>query len=107
MPKSKPITRRQFARGTAVTAVAAVLLPSELAAQSYPPPSSKLSPEAQSEAEAKLQNVLRKYGSRLSEAEKTDVRPLLLLNQESLEQLRSYKLENFRQPPPLLRAPGK
>ena len=107
MPKSNRITRRQFARGAAVAAAGAALLPHRFAAQSYPPPGSKLSPEAQSEVEAKLQNVLRKYGSRLSEAEKADVRRLLLLNQESLEQLRSYPLENSDQPALVLRAGEK
>jgi len=106
MPKSNHITRRQFSRGAAIAAGAA-LLPSKLAAQSYPPAGSKLSPQAQTEVEAKLQNVLRKYGSRLSEAEKADVRRLLLLNQESLEQLRSYKLENSDQPALVLRAAEK
>ena len=107
MPKSNRITRRQFARGAAVAAAGAALLPHRLAAQSYPSPGSKLSPEAQSEVEAKLQNVLRKYGSRLSQAEKADVRRLLLLNQESLEQLRSYQLENSDQPALVLRAGEK
>ncbi|PYX82993.1 MAG: hypothetical protein DMG66_00180 [Acidobacteria bacterium] len=107
MPKSDRITRRQFARGAAVAAAGVALLPHRLAAQSYPPPGSKLSPEAQSEVEAKLQNVLRKYGSRLSQAEKADVRRLLLLNQESLEQLRSYQLENSDQPALVLRAGEK
>ena len=107
MPKSDRITRRQFARGAAVAAAGAALLPHRLAAQSYPPPVSKLSPEAQSEVEAKLQNVVRKYGARLSQAEKADVRRLLLLNQESLEQLRSYPLENSDQPALVLRAAEK
>jgi len=107
MPKSNRITRRQFARGAAVAAAGAALLPQRFAAQSYPPPGSKLSLEAQSEVEAKLQNVLRKYGSRLSQAEQADVRRLLLLNQESLEQLRSYQLENSDQPALVLRAGEK
>src|SRR5438552_7329216 len=85
MPKSNRITRRQFARGAAVAAAGAALLPHRLAAQSYPPPGSKLSLEAQSEVEAKLQNVLRKYGSRLSPAQKADVRRPLAPDQESLE----------------------
>jgi hypothetical protein len=107
MSKSRKITRRQFARGAAVAAAGAALFPRELPAQSYPPAGAKLSPEAQSEVEAKMQNVVRKYGSRLSGAEKADIRRLLLLNQDSLEQLRSYKLENSNQPALVLRAAPK
>jgi hypothetical protein len=97
------ISRRDFARRAALAATAACL-PAELLAAhlpSIPPqqqPEEKLSPDSQAEVEAKIQALLRKYGDRLSEAQKADVRRLLTEGQKPLEQMRKFPLENANQP---------
>ena len=96
------ISRRDFARRAALAATAACL-PAELLAAhlpSIPPqqPEEKLSPESQAEVDAKIQALLRKYGDRLSEAQKADVRRLLTEGQKPLEQMRKFPLENANQP---------
>ena len=111
------VSRRSFARGVALAGTAVVLLPAHLLAQAQPPASTaavgsekppeqspKLSPASQAEAEAKIQNILRKYGSRLSDAEKADVRKSVLSQQESIDKLRAFPLENWDEPALVLRA---
>lgn len=98
------ISRRDFARRAALAATAACLPPELLAAHAVPPippqqqAEEKLSPESQAEVDAKIQALLRKYGDRLSEAQKADVRRLLTEGQKPLEQMRKFPLENANQP---------
>jgi hypothetical protein len=83
------------------TIAAARLGGRRLDSPSYIPPSEqqpadlpRLSPESHAEAEARLQAVLAQYGSRLSDAQKTDLRRLCFLAQPPLDRLRAYALEN-------------
>ena len=99
------ISRRDFTRRAVIAAATAACLPAELlAAPPLPatPPQQqaedKLSPESQAEVDAKIQALLRKYGDRLSEAQKTDVRRLLTEGQKPLEQMRKFPLDNGNQP---------
>ena len=99
------ISRRDFARSAALVAATAACLPADLLATpalSPPPPTQqaddKLSPESQAEVDAKIQALLRKYGDRVSEAQKADVRRLLTEGQKPLEQTRKFPLENANQP---------
>ena len=113
-PHPRVFSRRTFTRGAALAAAAAAL-PVDLLPQTQLPPATtpasekpadqtpKLSAESQAEAEAKIQNILRKYGSRLSDAEKTDLRKLVLSAQEPLEKLRAFPLENWDEPALVLR----
>jgi hypothetical protein len=55
---------------------------------------SDTSAQAKAEAEGSYQAVLRKYGSRLSSEQKSEVRRLLLQQQKSIEMVRNYKIEN-------------
>ena len=112
-PGRGAVSRRSFARGAALVAAAAAVLPADVLAQtSSPPPAtaepaqqgSRLSAASQAEAEARIQNILRKVGSRLSEAEKADLRKLVLLQQESIDKLRDFPLENWDEPALTLRA---
>jgi hypothetical protein len=112
------LSRRQFARGVTLAALAASL-PRKLTAQepeaptgAAPPkpatPSTErkepqLSPAARAEAELKIQNLLRKYGDRLSAEQKAEVRKSLLQAQESLEKLRAFPLENWDEPAAVFR----
>lgn len=114
------ISRREFARRAALGAAAAagaasqLLSPEVTAAHPLPalpptpiPEEPKLSPEARAEAEQKISAVLRKYGARLSDEQKADVRRLLLEGQGPLEQLRAFPLENSDEPATVLRPAGR
>lgn len=97
------ISRREFARRAAVVSAAASLAPANLLGSelSSPPPlrqqspgGPKLSPEGQIEVDSRIQSILAQYGSRLSEAQKVDIRRLALEAQAPLDRLRAYALEN-------------
>jgi len=115
-PVPQVLSRRSFARGAALAAGAVAMLPADLLAQTQAPSTSapdakkpeeqtpKLSPADQVEAEAKIQNILRKYGSRLGDAEKADVRKSVLSLQESLGKLRAFPLGNSDEPALVLHA---
>ena len=113
------LSRRRFALGAAAATAAMALpaqvvsaMPAEEQAATAPPPQSgtptleqqaqealaKLSASAKAEVEVKFQNVLRKYGDKLSAEQKTDVRKALAENQEGLEALRAFVLANGDQP---------
>jgi hypothetical protein len=62
-----------------------------------------LSPAAEAEVESKIQFILQKYGSRLNETQKTDIRRLVKEGQKPLEKLRAYALENSDAPALVLR----
>ncbi len=108
-------SRRTFTRGAALAAAAAALRVDLLPQAQLPPAASapasekpadqtpKLSAQSQAEAEAKIQNILHKYGSRLSNAEKADLRKSVLSAQEPLEKLRAFPLENWDEPALVLR----
>jgi hypothetical protein len=111
--KSGRLTRREFARRAALGAAIAAATPREFvlpaAAASNPAPTvageaeePKLSPEARAEAEEKISAIFRKYGARLSEEQKADVRRMVLEGQAPLEQLRAFPLENSDEPATVL-----
>jgi hypothetical protein len=62
------------------------------------PSDTALSPAAEAEVESKIQSILQKYGSRLNETQKTDIRRLVKEGQKPLERLRAYALENSDAP---------
>lgn len=107
-PSEKKITRRGFAMGAAAAA-AAIALPSIAPAQSPAPvaqqPSamSKLSPDSRAEVEARANEIIRRRGSRLDDAQKAEIRRLLAEGQEGLEKMRAYALENGDQPATVFR----
>jgi hypothetical protein len=96
------ISRREFARRAACASAVSIvpagafpLHPSALeSAQPQTPGAASLSPESQAEAEARYQAILASYGSRFSDAQKTDLRRLCSAAQPSLDRLRAYPLEN-------------
>jgi hypothetical protein len=123
--KTGSITRREFARraalasavasivpATALSTAAPAALPKEPAnvaaadfggrptptLEQQPPDTPKLSPESHAEAEARLQTVLAQYGSRFSDAQKTDIHRLCFLAQPPLDRLRAYAVENGDSP---------
>jgi len=110
MSESRPkITRRSFALGAAVAAATAFLPGGEISAQGEPakagaPPaqqpssSTKLSPDAQAEVEAKIKEIFRKYGKRLNDEQRADIRKVMAETQGGLEKMRAFALENGDQP---------
>lgn len=107
MSESKPaipISRRKFTMGAAVAATA-VLLPggevqaaSLLAEQSQSETATKLSPGARAEVDMKVKEIFRKYGSRLSDEQKADIKKVMADTQDGLEKMRSFVLTNGDQP---------
>jgi type IV pilus biogenesis protein CpaD/CtpE len=97
-PSADGLSRRDFAR-LAIVGAAAAALPASLAsslparAQSIPHEVA-LSPAAKQEADLKSEIVLGQYGSRLTDAQKAEVRHLTVQMQSQLEKIRAYKLEN-------------
>jgi hypothetical protein len=105
--KNSKISRREFARRTALASAAAALAPgkvlsSEAAADvsraQQPPEPPKLSPEAHAEVEARIQAILGPYGNRFSKEQKADIRRLCAQAQQPLERLRAYAIENSDPP---------
>jgi hypothetical protein len=108
---SSRVSRRDFARKAALTAATAAVLPGgvlsrplELGGSLVPvasqaqPQEGKLSPESQSEADTTFQAILRRYGDRLSEEQKTDLRRLANEAQKPLETIRAFPWNNADQP---------
>jgi len=102
-PTKSAISRRQFARRAALLSASAsivpaasvfadssIALPAQQPAESHP----NLSPESRAEAEARYQQILSQYGSRLSAEEKTSLREMNLVTQTSLDKVRAFSLEN-------------
>lgn len=64
----------------------------------------KLSASAQAEVEMKVASIYRKYGDRLSDEQKADIRRIMAESQDGLEKMRAFKLENGDQPADAFRA---
>jgi hypothetical protein len=97
------ISRREFARRAAFVSAAASLSPADLLIEEsgstaapplQTPGAPKLSPESQVEVESRLQAVFAQYGSRLNDAQKTDLRRLAAEAQAGLDRLRAYSTSN-------------
>lgn len=112
-----PLDRRRFTLGVAAAATAAFIHPGEalaaVHAQQPAPPASlqeqaqkalaKLAPAAQAEVEMKAGSLFRKYGTRLSDEQKADIRRILAETQDGLEKMRAFVLENGDQPATVFR----
>ncbi len=97
------ISRREFTRRAVFASAAASFSTSNLLttervstpAQAQPPVNApKLSPEGQAEVESRIQAIFAQYGSRLSDAQKTDIRRLATEAQPPLERLRAFATDN-------------
>jgi hypothetical protein len=112
--------RRQFTLGAAAAATTALLHPAGALAQEQTQTQSqasiseldkksrdamaKLAPPARAEVEMKVASIFRKYGDRLSDEQKADIRRIMAETQDGLEKLRSFALENGDQPADAFRA---
>jgi hypothetical protein len=107
--------RREFALGAAAAATAALVNPIDALGQpptgvvpAAPEPAlsdqeaqsalAKLAPAARAEVEMKINNIFRKYGDRLNDEQKADIRRAMAEGQDSLEKMRAYALDNSDQP---------
>jgi hypothetical protein len=97
------ISRREFARRAAFVSAAASLSPSSLLSAetaAAPLPAQqpanvpKLSAEGQAEVDSRIQAILAQYGTRLSDAQKVDIRRLATEAQPPLERLRAFATNN-------------
>ena len=110
VPKAGPdtkISRRDFAVSAALATAAIAAVPNDLLAQEKPaaevakpesPQPPKLSAASQAEMEARYAEVLRKYGSRFSEEQKKDLHKSIVAQQQGLDQIRAFPLENWDEP---------
>ena len=115
--ESKPrVSRREFARSTALAAAAAAFAPAtslsqakESAPSAPVPPQqqgpdlSDLSPQARAEIDAKVENVVRRWGDRLSEEQKTRARTIITRHVRMLETVRKFPLNNGDSPASVLK----
>jgi len=93
---SNRISRRDFGRRTAL---AIALSPTEnLVAEPQPQGEPPLDPAGQAEVDGKFANVVRLYGSRLSDDQKTRVRRVLGRHQRMLARVRAFAVENSDPP---------
>ena len=105
------ISRRDFARTVGVVAGAALLPARARGADPAPktPPATppKLAAPSQAEADARVQMIVARYGSRLSPAERADLQRLSSLAQTQLDQLRAFAVDFTDEPAHIFRAPRR
>jgi len=63
----------------------------------------KLTPEQSRDVEAKLANIIRKYGERLSEEQRKHLRRILAYNETMLAPIRAFALQNGDPPVTVLK----
>lgn len=80
------VSRRTFARDAVIVAGAAAVMPHALAEEKPAPPSPEI--------EARIQWVFTKYGSRLDDAQRADIRRLITSGQPSIDAMRAFPLDN-------------
>lgn len=110
------ISRRQFAQTAALAAAvlsppATALVagvspapgPGNRASAPVQPDNLGLNPAQKKEVEAKLANIVRKYGSRLSNQQREHLAHILGYNEKMLASIRSFPLENGDAPATVLK----
>jgi hypothetical protein len=111
---AKKLTRRDFARAAAMAAATAAIAPTGEALTRHvaAPGNSRATNSTgaddaasarQAEIDARIADVFRRYGDRISAEQKTEVRRLVGELQKSLDKLRAYPLGNGDQPAIVLR----
>lgn len=113
-PALEAISRRQFSRKAAVAAAATFTAPALLATtaptteaarpqEKKPEPLEGLTPEQTAEVDARLANILRKYGSRFNDDQKTRLRRILAQQERMMAPVRAFSLQNGDPPASVLR----
>jgi hypothetical protein len=88
------ISRRNFGRHAAWAGLATAVSPSDLVAQGRGGNQTPLPPQDEAEVDAKFTDMVRKYGDRLTEDQKTRARGVLARHQRMLMRVREFPLEN-------------
>ena len=108
----KKLTRRDFARSAAIAAATAAMAPGIDAGKRLGTRPGLAGASAggddaasarQAEIDARVAEVFRRYGDRLSAEQKTEVRRLVGELQKGLDKLRAYPLGNGDQPATVVR----
>lgn len=114
-PSPQSISRRQFARKAALVAAASISAPALLPAaertvdsiapsqDQKAPPLKGLTPEQTANVDAKLANILRKYGGRFNDDQKKRLRRILAQQQRLLAPVREFAVKNGDPPASVLR----
>ena len=106
------ISRRQFGRDAAIAAAATLTAPSLLVStaaeaarpqEKKPEPLEGLTPEQTAEVDARLDNILRKYGTRFNDDQKARLRRILAQNERMMAPVRAFSLQNGDPPASVLR----
>jgi hypothetical protein len=103
------LTRREFARRAALVSAATLMPASKLPTTedgTHPPPhpaaqsqtEPKLATASQAEAYQRTQAVFSRYGSRLSESQKTEIAKLSAAAQHQLDRVREFPTANADDP---------
>ncbi len=111
---AKKLTRRDFARAAAIAAATAAMAPgidagtrlaspTGVAGDSNRAGGEDAASARQAEIDARVADVFRRYGDRLSAEQKTEVRRLAGELQKGLDKLRAYPLGNGDQPATVVR----
>jgi hypothetical protein len=109
---SRAISRRHFGRNAAFAAAASFSAPALLAvpsAVSAPAQDQKnerlkdLTPQQAADVDAKLANILRKYGDRFSDEQKKRLRRILAQHQRLMAPVRAFAVQNGDPPASVLR----
>jgi hypothetical protein len=101
------VSRRRFGQHAALAAALSLSPPELLAALHHSHRQShdgvELAPEQTQNVEAKLDNVIRKYGSRLSQEQRQHLRRILTYNERMLASVRAFALQNGDPPADVLK----
>lgn len=109
---SRAISRRHFGRNAAFAAAASISTPALLAVTSAiaapaqeqkNEPLKGLTPQQTADVDAKLANILRKYGDRFSDEQKKRLRRILAQHQRLLAPVREFAVQNGDPPATVLR----
>jgi hypothetical protein len=90
------VSRREFVRDVMMLAAAAAVMPAVIAQAPEKPPA--LSAASQAEIDARVQWIVTKYGKRLNEQERADIRRIITGGQAGIETMRRYDLANATGP---------
>ena len=90
------ITRRAFAKDAilAATAAAAIPVTAQTSAPDAPRP-----PASAAEVEARVKWILTKYGARLDDEQRADIRRIITSGQTGIEAMRAWPIGNEVAPP--------
>jgi hypothetical protein len=110
----KDESRRDFGRGVAATLAGVTLVPTgllcapgalagDLTELQDQDQGADLSAQARAEIDAKVQNIIARWGDRLSEEQRTRLRATVTRHVRMLETVRAFPLENGDPPAPVLR----